>query len=1517
MCLGLVIDPRLPLPLFRCTTYNLNSASATTVSHESRRRNISSNLEYLSRRNDFICLQETNLGLHNTNYFKLISATRKCTDVHLQNISLGVGGGATIFSPNISKRYHILPPTRNAPRGIIISKAFSIDGISENFQVVNFHGAFDRKSRCEQFRFLLKQVRNDLFTYLVGDFNFLDPDSPPGEDGSVSGSHTLCSQESLLWRELTSSLRLTEIKQPSHTYYRLPTDHDSDKVISSRLDRIYITERPTDFSLYQPITHIPSIPHTSLITHRIKASSPGIAAFHKSSDHYPVSFTFHNSTPSKHRLPTIPKWIASSPAFASAFHQLWSHSASDFAAAALFKRCSFRAYRVVLGEVRAASSGDQIRVLSAAFKLMRLTLRGLGDEEPAQLLLQLHPELSATLCPHLNLPVLHLLRPFIDNLLVTTPSSPQLHFPEGSVPSQATNFILAVKNELPPDRKRLIAFTDYDDCIDAEILKDFPDRPKMGQGPVTAPADMSAMINFYWGPIWQRRKDQPSAPDVYNYLRQYLTRVPAALNPSTPSLSPDAICETMDFSWQELLCRVVNGSNNSCPGPDGIPFAAYRSLGGISTKFLLEVLILLANGTLPPPGFNVAHLFLIPKDDSGKVLSHRPIAVANAENRLVSFAIASVMGPACQAILHPAQKGFIPGRNGQEHVHEFADQFYGALNDQSQAYALFTDNRKAFDSIDHQYIHALLDTLGFSSWVARAIAMLYWCATLSPVLSEHTGVLLRVERGVKQGCPLSPLIFAICYDPLLQYLQPSGCVHPPLSLFAFADDLNIFSFSLASLLPSIKVIERFRHFSGLGINIDKCSILSTRTPHPLAYRAVSLSSWPLLKWVSDHTYLGVVFSREPSAEKVYERPLGRLRRKAGLYRYVFRSLPLHLCIVAANVFLVSLFSYIIQFYLPGSVVVEEVYSILRSLIIPFHGRAYTLPHLFLGPLSGFYGLPTPLRDLDGWALTTLANKVDLSLFHGQSSAIIPGFDPLDRKTFSSFRVSDHINYAVLDLTNRWLRSPASAVPPVAPLLVTLASSDVLSGVGLGSGATGEPGSLLGVGGGVDGGVVGGDGPISSSDLLANSSSVRKVLYRRYIRSYWGQGVDNPVDLLNGPTPISLSAKLGRWGLSAGHQACLHTRWAGPKFPKVPHLLAFHFRMLFNALPTDRRLSPIDSFTHTALHCYFCGLSDLTSTKSLDSIEHIYSGGCPVVSAAHKSFMSLFGPSFTLSLENSLLAYPLEPEPVRHRARLRWVSTLFFNHALFQLRRRLFMSRELAPPSELASRMLFESLRFDWNSFVSGYLKGKPFRIYRVSPLTNRLVHPLNDKSFPAKKKVSSAAVLGEIQSIPSGAHSFYTDGSANPNPGPCGAGVVHLVNGSIVQSFSVPLGRGTNNVGELYAAGVALSAMALVLEGSPDSHLTFYLLSDSSFVLDLLLGRSQLRSKLPALAAIYPSVKKLWRSLAARATLRALKVKGHSGLRWNDHADRLADSARKRSVPADGSRIELCAREGVFDLFTV
>ena len=246
-----------------------------------------------------------------------------------------------------------------------------------------------------------------------------------------------------------------------------------------------------------------------------------------------------------------------------------------------------------------------------------------------------------------------------------------------------------------------------------------------------------------------------------------------------------------------------------------------------------------------------------------------------------------------------------------------------------------------------------------------------------------------------------------------------------------------------------------------------------------------------------------------------------------------------------------------------------------------------------------------------------------------------------------------------------------------------------------------------------------------------------------------------------------------------------------------------------------------------------------------------------------------------------------------------------------------MSREFAPPAGVASRILFESLRFDWNSFVSGYLKGKPFRIYRVSPLTNRLVQTLTDKPFPSKKKLTSALVLGEIESIPTGAHSFYTDGSANPNPGPCGAGVVHLLNGSIVHSFSVPLGRGTNNVGELYAAGVALSAMALVLEGPPDSLLTFYLLSDSSFVLDLLLGRSQLRSKHPALVSIYPSVKKLWRSLAARATLRALKVKGHSGLRWNDYADRLADSARRRSVAADGSRIELCAREGVFDLCIV
>ena len=87
----------------------------------------------------------------------------------------------------------------------------------------------------------------------------------------------------------------------------------------------------------------------------------------------------------------------------------------------------------------------------------------------------------------------------------------------------------------------------------------------------------------------------------------------------------------------------IRSSNNSTPGPDGIPFAAWRAAPDLSAAVLFGVLDSLLNGLSPPAGFNHGFLFLLPKKESGLVSDTRPISVTNTDNRFLSTVARAIM----------------------------------------------------------------------------------------------------------------------------------------------------------------------------------------------------------------------------------------------------------------------------------------------------------------------------------------------------------------------------------------------------------------------------------------------------------------------------------------------------------------------------------------------------------------------------------------------------------------------------------------------------------------------------------------------------------------------------------------------------------------------------------------------------------------------------------------------------------------------------------------------------------
>ncbi len=145
---------------------------------------------------------------------------------------------------------------------------------------------------------------------------------------------------------------------------------------------------------------------------------------------------------------------------------------------------------------------------------------------------------------------------------------------------------------------------------------------------------------------------------------------------------------------------------------------------------------------------------------------------------------------------------------------------------------------------------------------------------------------------------------------------------------------------------------------------------------------------------------------------------------------------------------------------------------------------------------------------------------------------------------------------------------------------------------------------------------------------------------------------------------------------------------------------------------------------------------------------------------------------------------------------------------------------------------------------------------------------------PAEKKPKAA--VGAKVEVPSDAIHVWTDGGANPNPGPAGIGVV-IVDGKEHKELSEFLGHGTNQIAEL-------TAILRGLEEIRDRKRPVVVYSDSAYSIGLLTQGWKAKANVEL-------VEKLRAMCRMFADLRFVKVAGHAGIALNERVDQLAGAA--------------------------
>ena len=786
-------------------------------------------------------------------------------------------------------------------------------------------------------------------------------------------------------------------------------------------------------------------------------------------------------------------------------------------------------------------------------------------------------------------------------------------------------------------------------------------------------ADMSRLAADFWGRVWTTRSPPTSPEERAKWLQWYTKKVDHSLL-SKPTL--------------ESVRSAVLNSKNTSPGPDGIPFAAWRAIPDISSRVLFKALTSLLNGDQPPKDFNLGLLFLLPKKNTHLVSDTRPLSVTNTDNRtrVISGAI---MG-AVKSLVNPAQKGFLSGVQGTDHIEALNTLFYAAVVNRKDKFVFFLDTAKAFDSIDHTWIMEVLRKTGFPRWVLNFVKSTIANVKVSPFFGNLSDVWIDIRRGVKQGCPLSPLLFLLSYDPLIQDLADTPCLSP----FAFADDLAVAFNYITDIDYMLRRIDDFSQISGLGRNTSKSGIISSlhrgRDPRFVTY--LDNCRWPDLKFLDEAVYLGLPIGADVTLEDVFKTPMYRMTERLRLLRPCLSTLPLHKRILLINVFIVSLFSYVCLFFVLPHELWTVIKEAIRKIITPFNGGAYPYEALVCG---GVLGLKPTLRD--PWAAGLSLLAVRSSQFPTLDKPPPPGIN-LKHNMF----ITSHRDSAAHDLY-------------------------VLS-----------------------------ETPCKRESPKVYQAIVQGFFLPEAVKK-WNSKILKHIPCSDPPFPIISTNILSIRAL--------------PSF-----LSAFFFSLLSNALPTHRRRRHALGLARNQIeNCFLCG-------KGEDSIHHIFSS-CEVSLASSNLFFSLLklpAAAAPLNLRDFLLSNPL-PEGLRAKIS---ASIISLAYASWHFRIKALASR--------AERGIHWVIR----------------RVLSLS-LTTYLSFSQSRTKYSRKRERDIETSLSLICSLNPLTITCYTDGSASPNPGPTGAGV-HIMFPSFENSpnhlidAGTPLGQGTNNLGELWAIGVAL-----------------------------------------------------------------------------------------------------------------
>eukprot|EP00253_Pinus_taeda_P004657 PITA_04657 len=223
---------------------------------------------------------------------------------------------------------------------------------------------------------------------------------------------------------------------------------------------------------------------------------------------------------------------------------------------------------------------------------------------------------------------------------------------------------------------------------------------------------------------------------------------------------------------EEVEVAMKSMGKDKSPGPDGWTIELFLhffdQIGDEITEVVEESRL---KGEIYKP-FNSTFIALIPKkDDLESFEDFRPISLCNCIYKIIAKVIAVRLVPILSRNVSMEQSGFLDGRQIHEAIRVAQEVLHTIKQKKKKGVVLKIDLSKAYDRINWLYIRLLLTHLGFSysfiSWIMGCISNVSFAVLINGAASPF----IKSQRGLRQGCPLSPLLFLLVAEGLSRLIH--------------------------------------------------------------------------------------------------------------------------------------------------------------------------------------------------------------------------------------------------------------------------------------------------------------------------------------------------------------------------------------------------------------------------------------------------------------------------------------------------------------------------------------------------------------------------------------------------------------------------------------------------------------------------------------------------------------------------------------------------------------------------